>query len=165
MLSALPCYLELIGRLNSLLPSSSSSAVVVVVSLIREREREREFFTSLLHRITNRKKQANCPKNYIDGQTIRLSQTKVLRPSEFKAAPDIEFETSFEESAKRSEQSDETSAGEEGKSCIETCQQKRRQRQTKRSEPRFQEKSRQSQKVEEIQTKRQGFRRKPLISF
>ena len=36
--------------------------VVVVVSLIREREREREFFTSLLHRITNRKKQANCPK-------------------------------------------------------------------------------------------------------
>lgn len=134
--------------------SSSSAARFVFVFVKRTK----------LHTFTSNLGTKTKLKKALNGQTTRLSQTKVLRPAELETASDIEFETSLEESAERSEQSDEASARKESKSCIKTRQQKRRQRQTKRSEPRIQEKSRPVETVKEIQTKRQGFRTKPIIT-
>ena len=120
----------------SVLSSLSSCRWRYRVDWLNRRRRRRGLCLSSAQNYTL--SQATLERSWrrLNGQTIRLSQTKVLRPAELETASDIEFETSLEESAERSEQSDEASARKESKSCIKTRQQKRRQRQTKRSEPR-----------------------------
>ena len=67
----------------------------------RERERKREREREKQQTFTGTKSRFIFRTIGLNGQTIRLSQTEVLRPAELKAASDIEFETSLEESAER----------------------------------------------------------------
>ena len=77
---------------------SSLDVVGSIKKLERERKRKRKRNNKLLPETKSR---FIFRTSRLNGQTIRLSQTEVLRPAELKAASDIEFETSLEESAER----------------------------------------------------------------